>query len=367
MKEMNAHIQQMIDWIESNLKEEFSLNELSRYMRYSPYYCSFKFHQVTGISIRRYVLLRKMYLSTEDLKLDRKIIDVAFDYGYSSQEAYSRAFKNVFGMNPRDFKLNKMPIQSFVKLNINKEGEFKMNFSRKLEVEQLRSAMSELFENDVLNILNGQMMYEEFKTEKLMGDSDYAPFNEAMCVNPATTQVFDEDFIKTRAEGHNSSVESYTKKVIDPLEKLFTKNYKCIVLWFGEDMFCQMNLLTILSYLEQSYYEGKVYLNSFREDEFKVSQTEIKLENYHSAYKEVLVNHEKTSVEILPVMNQAIDLYLEMLKEDNTVMKFISKNKDLSTQELLTKLFHLFPTIGYGDSQYIELINKIKKKTTPKI
>ena len=132
-------------------------------------------------------------------------------------------------------------------------------------------------------------------------------------------------------------------------------------------MFCQMNLLTILSYLEQSYYEGKVYLNSFREDEFKVSQTEIKLENYHSAYKEVLVNHEKPSVETLPVMYQAIDLFLEMLKEDNAVMKFISKNKDLSTQELLTKLFHLFPTIGYGDSQYIELINKIKEKATPKI
>ncbi|MED2996510.1 AraC family transcriptional regulator, partial [Bacillus tropicus] len=188
-----------------------------------------------------------------------------------------------------------------------------------------------------------------------------------MCVNPATTQVFGDDFIKTRAEGHNSSVESYTKKVIDPLEKLFTKKYKCIVLWFGEDMFCQMNLLTILSYLEQSAYEGKVYLNSFREDEFKVSQTEIKLENYHSAYKEVLVNHEKPSVATLPVMYQAIDLFLEMLKEDNAVIKFISKNKDLSTQELLTKLFQLFPTIGYGDTQYIELINKIKKKTTPKI
>ena len=45
-----------------------------------------------------------------------------------------------------------------------------------------------------------------------MGDSDYAPFNEAMCVNPAT-KVFDDDFIKTRAEGHNSSVESYTKRL----------------------------------------------------------------------------------------------------------------------------------------------------------
>ncbi|MED0876660.1 AraC family transcriptional regulator [Bacillus mobilis] len=362
---MNEHIQKMIDWIESNLKEEFSLNELSRYMGYSPYYCSFRFHQVTGISIRRYILLRRLYLSTGELTNDRKIIDIALDYDYSSQEAYSRAFKNVFGMNPREFQLNKLPVQSFIKLKI--EGEFKMNVSRKLEVEQLRNAKRELFDKDVLNILNGQMMYEEFKNEKLMGDSEYAPFNEAMCVNLATTQVFNEEFIKTRAKGHNSSIEYYTKKVIDPLENLFTKKNKCVVLWFGEDMFCQMNLLTILSYLEQSSYEGKVYLNSFREDEFKVNQIELELGNYSSIYNEVLVNHKKTSHKVPPVMYQAIDLYLEMLKEDNIVMKFISKNQSLSNQELLIKLFQLFPTIGYGDSQYIELINKIKKKAEPKI
>lgn len=90
---MNEQIQLMIDWIEANLKNQFSLDELSIYMEYSPYYCSFKFHQVTGISIRRYVLLRRLYSSTEDLANNRKIIDVAFDYDYSSQEAYSRAFK----------------------------------------------------------------------------------------------------------------------------------------------------------------------------------------------------------------------------------------------------------------------------------
>ncbi|WP_283750207.1 helix-turn-helix domain-containing protein [Bacillus cereus] len=357
---MNEHIQRMIDWIEAHLKKEFSLDELSRYMGYSPYYCSFKFHQVTGISIRRYILLRRLYLSTEDLKKDRKIIDVAFDYEYSSQEAYGRAFKNVFGINPREFQLNKMPIQSFVKLNINIEGEFKMNISRKIQVEQLRNRRSKLFDKDVLNILNGQVMYEEFKNEKLMGESDYAPFNEAMCVNATTTQVFDDEFIKTRAEGHQGTVENYMKKVIHPLENLFKKEYKCIVLWFGEDMFCQMNLLTVLSYLEQSDYKGKVYLNSFREDGFKVSQIELELGNYFSVYNEVLVNHKKPSHEILPVMYQALDLYLEMLKENNVVVKYISKNKDLPTQELLKRLFNLFPTIGYGDLQYIELINKAR-------
>ncbi|GLV66476.1 AraC family transcriptional regulator [Bacillus mycoides] len=358
---MNEHIQLMIDWIEGNLKKEFTLDELSNYMGYSPYYCSFKFHQVTGISIRRYILLRRLYLSTEDLANDKKIIDIAFDYDYSSQEAYSRAFKTVFGITPGKFQLNKIPVQSFIKLSINDgKGWDRMNFSRKIEVDQLRNAKSELFDKDVLNILNGQFMYEEFKSEKLMGESDYAPFNEAMCVHATTEQVFDKEFIKTRAEGHNNSAENYIKKVIHPLEGLFKNEYKCIVLWFGEDMFCQMNLLTLLSYLEQSDYEGKVYLNSFREDEFKVSQSELKLGYYCAVYKEVLVNHEKPSVELLPVLYQAINLYLDMLKEENAVVKFISKNKDLPTKELLKKLFYLFPTVGYGDSQYIELINRIR-------
>jgi AraC-like DNA-binding protein len=358
---MNEHIQIMIDWIEANLKSKSLLEELSNYMGYSPYYCSFKFHQVTGISIRRYILLRRLYLSTEDLANNKKIIDIALDYGYSSQEAYSRAFKNVFGINPREHQVNRFPVQSIVKLTINKDGEwFKMNISRGIEVEKLHHDRSELFDRDVLHILNGQNMYEEFKNNRLMGDSDYAPFNEAMCVHSTTNQIFDKEFINIRAAGHHETVEGYTKKVINPLANLFNKEYECIVLWFGEDMFCQMNLLTILSYLEQSCYEGRVFLNSFREDEFKVNQTELKLGHYSSIYKQVLVNHSKPSNEIIPVMYQAINIYLDMLNEDNAVAKYINKNKNLSTKELIPRLFELFPTVGYGDTQYIELINKIR-------
>ena len=358
---MNEQVQFMIDWIEDHLKGEFSLDKLSNYMGYSPYYCSFKFHQVTGMSMRRYVLLRRLNLSTKDLAKGRKIIDIAFDYNYSSQEAYSRAFKAVFGINPREFQLQQMPVQSFEKLTITNTEEWcKMKISRKIEVEQLQKKRTELFEKDVLNILNGQIMYEDFKENKLMGDSDYAPFNEAMCVNVTTKQVFDDEFIKTRAAGHHDSVENYINMVIDPLKPLFNKDYTYIVLWFGEDMFCQMNLLTILAYLEQSGYDGKVFLNSFREDEFKVSQTELILGNYASVYNDVLVHHERPTHDLLPVMFQAIDLYLDMLREDNEVVKYISKHKHLPTSELITRLFDLYPTIGYGDSQYLELINRNK-------
>ncbi len=57
-------------------------------------------------------------------------------------------------------------------------------------------------------------------------------------------------------------------------------------------------------------------------------------------------------------MYQAIEIYLDMLKEDNAVVKYIAKNKDEPTMELVNRLFTRFPTIGYGDTQYIELIHK---------
>ena len=66
-------------------------------------------------------------------------------------------------MNPREYQLNKMSIQSFLKLNLNKEGAFNMNISRKIEVEQLRNRKSELFDKEVLNILNGQVCMKNLK------------------------------------------------------------------------------------------------------------------------------------------------------------------------------------------------------------
>ncbi|REB08125.1 AraC family transcriptional regulator [Sporosarcina sp. BI001-red] len=358
---MKESIQQMIDWIEDKLQGEFSLDGLASHMGYSPYYCSFKFHQVTGLSIRRYMLLRRLYLSTGDLGMNRKIMTVAVDYNYSSQEAYSRAFKEVFGISPSDFQRHQMPVQSIARLmTYSEEGANYINIRRETEVAHLQSEKSQLFDQDVLNILNGQVMYEEFKSKKLMGNSDYAPFNEAMCVHETTLPIFDSTFIQTRALGHEDSIESYSDKVIQPLTKLNQKNYNYIVLWFGEDLFCQMNLLTVLAYLEQSNYRGTVYLNSFREDEFKVIQTELTLGNYQSVYEEVLVNHKKPTHVLLPVMYQAIKLYLEMLTENNPVTNYIARNKQLSQSELLKQLFEVFPMIGYGDTQYIELINKVR-------
>jgi len=360
---MNNMIQDMIDWIEEHLFEGFSLLKLSEVMGYSSYYCSFKFHQITGISIKRYMTLRKIYLSSISLsETDERIIEIAIKHGYSSQEAFSRAFKEIFGVTPNAFRLCPEPLQSYVKLTMNEARSYYMDISKKLRIEDLQKQVDEHFDYEVLNILNGQHMYEEFSSQQLMGKSDYAPFNEAMCVHDTEKTIFNDSFKQVRAAGHQVSLEDYEAITVAPLEKtLFSKEYQCIVLWFGEDMFCQMNLITVLAYLEQTAFKGTIYYHAVREQTYDVQETDITLGSYYDLYEAVLVDHRMPYVELMPVMYQGIKLYLELLKNDNEITKYIQTHQQLPHDEIVRNLLHLFPQYGLGDSQYLELIKATQK------
>jgi len=98
-------IENMIDWVEANLKNEPTLEGMSDYVGYSSFYCSAKFHEVVGISFKEYVMGRKLTLAAIDLRETKlKIIDIAVKYGFSSNEAFSRAFYKRFGYNPSQFR-----------------------------------------------------------------------------------------------------------------------------------------------------------------------------------------------------------------------------------------------------------------------
>ncbi|MGE7110371.1 helix-turn-helix domain-containing protein [Lysinibacillus sp. NPDC047702] len=355
---MNNMIQDMIDWIEEHLFEGFSLIKLSEAMGYSSYYCSFKFHQITGISIKRYRTLRKTYLSSIALiETDERIIEIAIKHGYSSQEAFSRAFKEIIGVSPNAFRLCPEPLQSYVKLTMNEARSYYMDISKKLRIEDLQKRIDVYFDHEVLNILNGQRMYEEFSSQQLMGKSDYAPFNEAMCVNDTVRTIFSDSFKEIRAKGHQVSLAEYEAITVVPLlNSLFLKNYQCIVLWFGEDMFCQMNLLTILAYLEQISFKGTIYYHAVREETYDVKESEITLGNYYDIYEAVLLDHRMPEVELMPVMYQGIKLYLGLLEKDNEITKYIQTHQNLPHNEIVRNLLHLFPQYGLGDSQYLKLM-----------
>lgn len=112
MFEWNESIQQMIDWIEENLTEDdISLLKMSEQIGYSPYYCSTKFHEIVGVTLRTYAAGRRLARATLEIRdTDKRLLDIAVKYGYSSQEALTRAFVNSYGCTPAVYRRMPVPI-----------------------------------------------------------------------------------------------------------------------------------------------------------------------------------------------------------------------------------------------------------------
>lgn len=109
--EWNETVQKMIDWIEAHLTENPSLLEMSQHAGYSPYYCSSRFHEVVGMTFKSYIAGRRLAMATLEIRdTDTRILDIAVKYGYSSQEALTRAFMNAFGCTPAAYRKNPVPI-----------------------------------------------------------------------------------------------------------------------------------------------------------------------------------------------------------------------------------------------------------------
>ena len=111
MYEWNETVQKIIDWIENNITENITLLEMSKQIGYSPYYCSVMFHKIYGTSFKSYVAGRRLTLAAFEIRdTSDRIMDIALKYGFSSQEALTRAFRSMFGCTPAAYRKNPIPI-----------------------------------------------------------------------------------------------------------------------------------------------------------------------------------------------------------------------------------------------------------------
>ncbi len=119
MEEQIRAVQRMQNYIETHLSEEISFAQLAKVAMYSPWYAQRLFTQWLNITPADYI--RRMRLSRSALKLrdqQVRVIDVAFEAGFSSVDGYQRAFFKEFGCNPREYAKNPMPICLFTPYGI---------------------------------------------------------------------------------------------------------------------------------------------------------------------------------------------------------------------------------------------------------
>lgn len=92
-------------FVETRVQEELNLEELAQQTGFSLPHIRDVFRTSTGKSLSRYIQERKIANASQELLYtDKKIIDIAMQYGYSGRTVFSRIFKRYTGYTPSQFR-----------------------------------------------------------------------------------------------------------------------------------------------------------------------------------------------------------------------------------------------------------------------
>ncbi len=125
---------QAMDYIENNLTEDINYASLARIINCSDWEFRRMFSFLAQMSLSEYVRKRRITASIEAIKNGEKIIDIAQHYGYESHAAFSRAFKQLYGVTPtmaRNDSVQLKPFQPFAFKLVLKENELMENSQKR--------------------------------------------------------------------------------------------------------------------------------------------------------------------------------------------------------------------------------------------
>lgn len=100
-----------IAYIESHIREEIDCAELARLVGFSLAHLREVFANTIGMPLKRYVLSRRVANAAAALINTRDgIADIAAAFGFSSHDAFTRAFRRVAGVTPSAFREAEVPV-----------------------------------------------------------------------------------------------------------------------------------------------------------------------------------------------------------------------------------------------------------------
>lgn len=99
------YIKEAFSFIEQNFQNDISVEDIAAACGLNRSYFGKIFHESMGKSPQEFLISYRMTKATELLKLtDLSIADIGNVVGYPNQLHFSRAFKNVYGISPRDWR-----------------------------------------------------------------------------------------------------------------------------------------------------------------------------------------------------------------------------------------------------------------------
>ncbi|HET9953337.1 MAG TPA: AraC family transcriptional regulator [Polyangiaceae bacterium] len=101
-----ARFRRVLDHIDAQLDAPLSVEDLGAVAAFSKYHFHRQFSAWIGMSVFRYVQLLRLKRASYQLAFreQSRILDIALECGYESNEAFSRAFKRAFALTPSEFR-----------------------------------------------------------------------------------------------------------------------------------------------------------------------------------------------------------------------------------------------------------------------
>lgn len=115
MGEWERLVQIIVEYVDVCIAERsdetVTLSRLAHKLGYSEFYISRKFREISGMRFRDYLRQRTLAFALKAVRdTDKGLLDIALDYGFSGHEAFSRSFKEAYGITPGEYRRHPVPV-----------------------------------------------------------------------------------------------------------------------------------------------------------------------------------------------------------------------------------------------------------------